>query len=135
MKIRIVKKGLPKAQYQNSQITNSNPSTRFWHSEWDEEGFDTDPASPLYQPSNIDQYIADDKKGFDMLKDWYNPKGTTSRKEMKSFLKDFNTKYSGINNTKLKLPMIGPKGQALACYISCRFCCRLFWSEQKDQRC
>ena len=118
MKIRIVKKGLPKAQYQNSQITNSNPSTRFWHKEWDEEGFDTDPASPLYQPSNIDQYIADDKKGFEMLKDWYNPKGTTSRKEMKTFLKDFNSKYSGINNTKLKLPMIGPKGQALASDVS-----------------
>lgn len=118
MKIRIVKKGLPKAQYQNSQITTSNPSTRFWHKEWDEEGFDTDPASPLYKPSNIDQYIADDKKGFDMLKDWYDPKGTTSRKEMKTFLKDFNSKYSGINNTKLKLPMIGPKGQALAGDVS-----------------
>lgn len=118
MKIRIIKKGLPKAQYQNSQITSSNPSTRFWHSEWDDQGFDTDPASPLYQPSNIDQYIADDKKGFEMLKDWYNPQGTTSRKEMKSFLKDFNTKYSGLNNTKLKLPMIGPKAQALASDVS-----------------
>lgn len=153
MKIRIVKKGLPKAQYQNSQITAANKPimwhsewddidpnasitatpvnsvvqpavnnaakpARFWHSEWDDQGFDTDPASPLYKPNNIDQYIADDKKGFEMLKDWYNPKGTTSRKEMKSFLKDFNTKYSGINNTKLKLPMIGPKGQALAGDVS-----------------
>lgn len=131
MKIRIVKKGLPKAQYQNSQIgatgTTPQQQPRFWHSEWDEEGFDTDPASPFYQASGqaktgpmytMDQYRADDKKGFELLKDWYNPKGTTSRKEMKTFLNDFNDKYSGMNNTKLKLPMIGPRAQEVAGNVS-----------------
>jgi hypothetical protein len=48
MKIRITGKGLPKAQYQNSQITTQ--PARQWHAEWDEQGFDTDPAGPLYQP-------------------------------------------------------------------------------------
>jgi len=48
MKIRITGKGLPKAQYQNSQITNA--PARQWHANWDQEGFDTDPAGPLYQP-------------------------------------------------------------------------------------
>lgn len=47
MKIRIVKKGLPKAQ----KGTTQEPAQRFWHSEWDDQGFDTDPASPLYQPN------------------------------------------------------------------------------------
>ena len=42
MKIRITGKGLPKAQYQNSQITNT--PARQWHSEWDQEGMDTDPG-------------------------------------------------------------------------------------------
>ena len=66
MKVRVIKKGLPKAQYQNSQITTTPASNttgvgsvgvvpqqkaRFWHSEWDDEGFDTDPASPLYGQS------------------------------------------------------------------------------------
>lgn len=61
MKIRIVKKGLIKAQTLG-QVPSSTTSTgavgitsqqkpRFWHSEWDEEGFDTDPASPLYGQS------------------------------------------------------------------------------------
>ena len=35
MKIRIIKKGLPKAQYQNSQITAANKPV-MWHSEWDD---------------------------------------------------------------------------------------------------
>lgn len=29
--------------------TTSTPPKRFWHSEWDDEEFDTDPASPFYQ--------------------------------------------------------------------------------------
>ena len=61
MKIRIVKKGLLKAQTLGQVPANTTSvgtvgvvpqqKARFWHSEWDEEGFDTDPASPLYQPN------------------------------------------------------------------------------------
>lgn len=58
--------------------------------------------------------IADDQKGFDLLKDWMNPKGDTSRKEMKAYVNEFNDKYG----TEFKLPMIGPRGQKLANDVS-----------------
>ena len=71
MKVRVIKKGLPKAQYQNSQIMTTPASNttgvgsvgvvpqqkaRFWHSEWDDQGFDTDPQGEFYQG---DQYQGD----------------------------------------------------------------------------
>jgi hypothetical protein len=120
MKVRVIKKGLPKAQYQNSQITSTlapntrgvglgsltgavgnvfnnpnyawmnfntqapamfpkpqptyavnnqgtpvteKPAKRFWHSEWDDEGFDTDPASPLYgQSQGVSSTLTTNKK-------------------------------------------------------------------------
>ena len=47
MKIRIVKKGLPKAQYQNSQITAANKPV-MWHSEWDDiDPNASAPAAPV----------------------------------------------------------------------------------------
>lgn len=33
-------------------VNTQEPAKRFWHSEWDDQGFDTDPAGELYQGNN-----------------------------------------------------------------------------------
>lgn len=144
MKIRITKKGLPKAQWMLSQpgvplqLTAPQQPNYAW-TNFNTQSF---PAFPQQQPQYLvnnqqgtpvvgqppivplvkfnNRYVgkpglyADDKKGFDLLKDWMNPDGDTSRKELKAYVNEFNDKYG----TKLKLPLVGPRGAELANTVS-----------------
>lgn len=167
MKVRIVKKGLPKAQYQNSQIKSNNAPASFSenpfvtasqttqmfpntlplllnqkNSPWLNYNMQSVPVNPQQQapmfrvnnqgtpvsgsPNIVPlmkfnkRYVsqpalmADGLKGFNLTQDWMNPDGNTSRKDMKAYVNEFNDKY----DTKLRLPIIGPRGEELANTVS-----------------
>ena len=154
MKVRIVKKGLPKAQYQNSQITGAlapismGSATTLIPNALNTPNFawmNLNPQAPAAFPNQPLMYnvnnqgtpvsgspdivplmkfnkryvsqpalMADGLKGFNLTQDWMNPDGNTSRKDMKAYVKEFNDKYG----TKLRLPVIGPRGQELANTVS-----------------
>ena len=168
MKIRVIKKGLPKAQYQNSQIKPNNAlapisgnpfftaseTTQMFpntlplllnpkNSPWINYNMQSVPVNPQQQapmfsvnnqgtpvvgktPDIVplmkfnNRYVsepalmADRQKGYDLTQDWMNPKGNTSRKEMKAYVNEFNDEY----DTKLRLPTVGPKGVKLANDVS-----------------
>ena len=168
MKIRVIKKGLPKAQYQNSQIKPNNapasiignpffnisqtaqmfPNTlpllsNPKNSPWINYNLQSAPVNPQqqapmfsvnYQGTPVtgktpdivplmkfnNRYVSEPalmaagKKGYDLTQDWMNPKGTTSRRDMKAYVNEFNDEY----DTKLRLPTIGPKGEKLANKVS-----------------
>jgi hypothetical protein len=50
--------------------TTPDPPKRFWHKEWDDEGFDTDPAGEFYQPSAPAEPKGPSK--FAQAASWYN---------------------------------------------------------------
>jgi hypothetical protein len=154
MKVRIVKKGLPKAQYLNSQITGAlaptgmGSATTLISNALNTPNYawmNLNPQAPAAFPKQPLMYnvnnqgtpvsgspdivplmkfnkryvsqpalMADGLKGFNLTQDWMNPDGNTSRKDMKAYVKEFNTKY----DTKLRLPIIGPRGEELANTVS-----------------